>query len=82
MAKLPTLKDPNFKEAARFCNFCKDYCENGNHYSNNGYNTQALIYLGCIKNSATARKAEETCKQCDYKSARIASLLEPYGINI
>ena len=79
---IPRLEDPNFKEAARFCGFCRDYCRDNEVSNDNVYSRQALIYLGCIKNSAIAREAEEVCKGCDYKSARIASLLEPYGIRI
>ena len=77
-----SLEDPNFREAARFCGFCRDYCEENKITHDNVYRRQVRVFLQVIQNSAIARNAEETCRQCDFRSARIARLLEPYGIRI
>ena len=76
------LEDSNFIRAAENCGFCRDYCKEEKHYSDNVHRRQAKIFLQAIQNSAIARSAEEACRQCDFRSARIARLLEPYGIRI
>lgn len=79
---LPRLEDPNFIGAAQNCGFCRDYCESKMIASDNVYRRQTRIFLQAIQNSAIAKNAEETCRQCDFKSARVARLLEPYGIRV
>ena len=69
-----------FIEAITSCKDCKKDCKEKNYYGDNDHSTQALMYLGEIKNSPISRVAENGCKNCDYKSTRIVSILESYGI--
>jgi len=76
----------DFKEAAKFCEFCKDYCEQSDSKGNNVHSRQALVYLGLIINhpeySLIARSAEEACRGCEGKSTGIISILESYGTSV
>ena len=84
MARLPILTDPNFKGAKQNCGFCKDFCEKENYYNPDGnvHSRQTLVYLRAIKNSDVARKAEELCKQCDYRFPAIINDRSPGIINL
>lgn len=76
----------DFKEAAKFCKFCEDYCEQSDSKGGNVHSRQALVHLGLIINpskySLIARSAEDACKGCGGKSTRIISILESYGIPV
>ena len=40
-----SLDESSFKEAARFCEFCRNYCLEKKIYDENVYTRQALVFL-------------------------------------
>ncbi len=70
----------DFKETAKFCGFCKEYCETSDSKGENVHSRQARIYLSAIKNPLTyfkiAKNAYDACRECKGESTRIISILE------